>query len=140
MAKEEVYLIDGMTCASCALTVEKAVQKLPATEKATVNLATEKLTISYQGQSMNAEDIIKAIADAGYQASLYRPNQNESLSQRQERQNRNLWKRFLWSALLTLPVLYVAMGSMLGAWLPESLNPNSQPGNFAILQLSYNFV
>ncbi|MBA2796855.1 heavy metal translocating P-type ATPase [Streptococcus porcinus] len=137
MTKEEVYLIDGMTCASCALTVEKAVQKLPATEKATVNLATEKLTISYQEQTMNAEDITKVIADAGYQASLYRPNQNESLSQRQERQNRKLWKRFLWSALLTLPVLYVAMGSMLGAWLPSSLNPNSQPGNFALLQLLF---
>lgn len=137
MIKEEVYLIDGMTCASCALTVEKAVQKLPATEKATVNLATEKLTITYQDQAMKAEDITQAIADVGYQASLYQPNQNESFSQRQERQSSHLWKRFLWSTFLTLPVLYVAMGSMLGAWLPSILNPNRQPENFALLQLLF---
>ena len=39
---EEVFLIDGMTCASCAINVENAVKKLDGIESAVVNLTTEK--------------------------------------------------------------------------------------------------
>jgi len=39
--------ISGMTCAACAMRIEKAVGKLDGVEKASVNLATEKLTVEY---------------------------------------------------------------------------------------------
>ena len=41
---KDTYLIEGMTCASCALTVENAVKNLPDVDQASVNLTTEKLT------------------------------------------------------------------------------------------------
>ena len=41
------YAIEGMTCASCAQTVEKAVSKVTGIEEASVNLATEKLHVRY---------------------------------------------------------------------------------------------
>ncbi|HHJ7347475.1 TPA: cation transporter, partial [Streptococcus pyogenes] len=47
MAKE-IFLVEGMSCASCALTIEKTVNQLPEVEQAVVNLATEKLTVTYQ--------------------------------------------------------------------------------------------
>ena len=47
--KEDVFLIEGMTCASCALTIEKAVNKLDNVDNAVVNLTTEKMTVDYQG-------------------------------------------------------------------------------------------
>ena len=47
--KEETFVVNGMTCASCVINVEKAVNHLDGVEKATVNLTTEKMTVEYQG-------------------------------------------------------------------------------------------
>ena len=44
------FAIEGMTCASCAQTVEKAAKKVAGVTKASVNLATEKLSIEYEEQ------------------------------------------------------------------------------------------
>ena len=44
--KEETFVVNGMTCASCVINVEKAVNHLDGVEKATVNLTTEKMTVS----------------------------------------------------------------------------------------------
>ena len=53
--------ISGMSCASCAKAVERAVQKLDSSVQATVNMATEKLSISYDKEKVKSEDIEKAI-------------------------------------------------------------------------------
>ncbi|MBS8104346.1 cation transporter, partial [Streptococcus suis] len=58
--KQASYPIQGMTCASCALTVEKAVGKLIGIEEASVNLATEKLSVSYDEKLLGLEDIRQA--------------------------------------------------------------------------------
>lgn len=49
----ESYDISGMTCASCALTIEKALGKLEGVEEVSVNLATEKATIRYSRHRQN---------------------------------------------------------------------------------------
>ena len=43
--KEEVFVVDGMTCAACAVTVENAVNKIDNVDSAVVNLTTEKMTV-----------------------------------------------------------------------------------------------
>ncbi len=65
MAKK-TFAIVGMTCASCAQTVEKAVQKVTGVDTANVNLATEKLQVSYEEGAVNRDDIKKAVVAAGY--------------------------------------------------------------------------
>ncbi len=65
--KQASYPIQGMTCASCALTVEKAVGKLAGMEEVSVNLATEKLSVSYDEKLLGLEDIRQAVEKAGYQ-------------------------------------------------------------------------
>ncbi|MGU3769999.1 cation transporter, partial [Clostridioides difficile] len=45
--KQASYPIQGVTCASCAMTVEKALNKLDGIQNASVNLATEKTNIQY---------------------------------------------------------------------------------------------
>ena len=58
--------ISGMTCASCAATVEKALNKLEGVKSANVNLATEKATVEYFPELVSILDMRKAVQDVGY--------------------------------------------------------------------------
>jgi Cu+-exporting ATPase len=63
---QKTYGVTGMTCASCAAHVQKATGKLPGVEEANVNIATEKLTVRFDENKLNFEDLKKAVEDAGY--------------------------------------------------------------------------
>ncbi|MEG0857380.1 MAG: heavy metal translocating P-type ATPase [Terrisporobacter sp.] len=58
--------ISGMTCTSCAKAVERAVKKLDKDINASVNMATEKLSISYNSEKVNSKDIEEAIKKVGF--------------------------------------------------------------------------
>jgi len=58
--------VSGMTCASCAGTVEGAIGELPGVEKASVNLVTEKARVVYDPFKVTPADIQKAVREAGY--------------------------------------------------------------------------
>jgi P-type Cu+ transporter len=58
--------ISGMTCASCVSHVEGALKELPGTSNVVVNLATNKVTLSYTSQLVKVEDIRRAVEDVGY--------------------------------------------------------------------------
>ncbi len=60
--------IEGMTCASCAKAVERATKKLEGVSDASVNLATEKLSISFDEATLSVNDIQAAVEKAGYKA------------------------------------------------------------------------
>ena len=66
--KDEMLTIGvgGMTCASCVARVERALKKVPGVDAATVNLATEKATVTYDGASAGVEVLLDAIEGAGY--------------------------------------------------------------------------
>ena len=65
---EKTLTIEGMTCASCAQSVEKAAKKLPGMQEASVNLATEKLKVNFDENALTIKDIQDAVEDAGYKA------------------------------------------------------------------------
>lgn len=60
--------IGGMTCASCVSRVEKALDKIPGVEAASVNLATEQARIRIQRGSSSLADIIALVKKTGYEA------------------------------------------------------------------------
>lgn len=60
--------IEGMTCASCVQSVEKATKKLPGVQEANVNLATEKMNIRFDEHVVSIQDIQAAVDEAGYKA------------------------------------------------------------------------
>lgn len=66
MAKQTTLGITGMTCATCAASIEKALSGVPGVDKATVNIATEKTTVEYDPSSVSETDLLKAIENAGY--------------------------------------------------------------------------
>lgn len=135
MEKEEVFVIDGMTCAACAVTVENAVNKIDHVDSAVVNLTTEKMTVRYNPDLVSEEEIEKAVADAGYGASVFDPATAKSQSERQSEATQNIWHKFLLSALFAVPLLYLSMGSMMGLWVPDVVSMDSYPLVFASVQL-----
>jgi Cu+-exporting ATPase len=58
--------VSGMTCASCATTIEKSLSKLSGVAKAQVNLGTETASIEYDSDKLKLPDLEKAVTDAGY--------------------------------------------------------------------------
>lgn len=135
MEKEEVFVIDGMTCAACAVTVENAVNKIDHVDSAVVNLTTEKMTVHYNPDLVSEEEIEKAVADAGYGASVFDSATAKSQSERQSEATQNMWHKFLLSALFAVPLLYLSMGSMMGLWVPDVVSMDSHPFVFASVQL-----
>lgn len=135
MEKEEVFVIDGMTCAACAVTVENAVNKIDNVDSAVVNLTTEKMIVRYNSDLVSEEEIEKAVVDAGYGASVFDPATAKSQSERQSEATQNMWHKFLLSALFAVPLLYLSMGSMMGMWVPDVVSMDSHPLVFASVQL-----
>ncbi|ABW18613.1 heavy metal translocating P-type ATPase [Alkaliphilus oremlandii] len=126
--------IEGMTCASCAQSVEKAVKKLDGVNEASVNFATEKLNISYDSSKVKTIDIKKAVEKAGYKA-IEEETTVDADKERKEREMKVLWRKFIVSAIFTIPMLYITMGHMLGIHLPEIIDPMMNPTNFGLAQL-----
>jgi Cu+-exporting ATPase len=63
---ESQFQITGMTCAACAIRIEKGLKKMEGVEDANVNLALEKATIKFDSAAMGVTDIQKKIRDLGY--------------------------------------------------------------------------
>ena len=67
MASENVTLpITGMTCANCALNIERNLKKLQGVEDTSVNFASEQASVSFDPEQIQVDDLIKKIEDAGY--------------------------------------------------------------------------
>ncbi|HEU0026701.1 MAG TPA: heavy metal translocating P-type ATPase [Ktedonobacterales bacterium] len=65
--------IEGMTCASCAMRIEKGLKKLPGVTEASVNLATEQATVTYDSNRVALDDLLKKVSDTGYSATPLTP-------------------------------------------------------------------
>ncbi|MHC1719705.1 MAG: heavy metal translocating P-type ATPase [Clostridiaceae bacterium] len=126
--------IEGMTCTACAKAVERATKKLDGVIESNVNFATEKLTVTYEPSKVRTSDIKRAVDKAGYKA-LDDEEVLDSHKEEKENEMRKLWKKFVISAVFTVPLLVIAMGHMLGLQLPEIINPMMNPRNFAMIQL-----
>lgn len=131
------FSIEGMTCASCAANVEKAVAKLPAVKLAGVNLATETLSVDWQA-SADAQLVLDAVKKAGYQASLSLSAQEQyDIDQaKKEARLKAMRQRVLWMTAFTIPLFILTMGPMLGMPVPAAIDAHHQPGLNALLQLS----
>ncbi|MGH8227471.1 MAG: cation transporter, partial [Steroidobacteraceae bacterium] len=60
--------ISGMTCATCALRVEKVLSAMPGVERAVVNLATERACVEGASGALRPADLIAAVQRGGYGA------------------------------------------------------------------------
>ncbi|NLX64703.1 MAG: heavy metal translocating P-type ATPase [Clostridiaceae bacterium] len=135
--KREIILpISGMTCASCVRAVERAIGKLEGINDVSVNLATEKAKIVYDSSKVRISQIKDAVAKAGYKAlDIETGNQADYEKTEREKEAKTLWKKFILSIIFTVPLLYIAMGPMIGLPLPDIISPHMNPLNFGLVQL-----
>ena len=111
--------IQGMTCASCVLRVEKALKAVPGVSAATVNLATERAHIDWATELSDPKDVslkvLAAVHKAGYEASVLEQHAAPSSAQADARAlETSALLRALWVSLaLTLPIFLVEMGGHL---------------------------
>ena len=68
--EKERFDITGMTCSACSARVEKAVTKLAGTAEVSVNLLTNSMQLTYDEGKINTSQIIAAVEQAGYGASV----------------------------------------------------------------------
>jgi Cu+-exporting ATPase len=116
--------ITGMTCASCAGRVERALRKVPGVQVATVNLANERAHVEVSGQ-IDPAVLLAAVDKAGYGASLEQDSAVQQADQRQ-RHDTERWQLIVAIVLalpLVLPMILQPFGvhGMLPAWLQFAL-------------------
>ena len=133
-ASNKTMKIEGMTCASCAKAVERATRKIDGVTEADVNYATEKLIINYEPSKVKVIDIKKAIEKAGYKA-IEEETTVDTDKERKDKEIKLLWKKFVISAIFTVPLLYISMGHMMRLHLPDFINPMMNSDMFALSQL-----
>src|SRR6266704_5220278 len=64
-----VLALEGMTCASCAMRIEKGLKKVPGVTDANVNLATEQATVTYDPNQTGLEQMVQKVDAVGYKAT-----------------------------------------------------------------------
>jgi len=129
--------IAGMTCAACSQRIERILSRTPGVYQASVNLATEKATVTYREEVVRLSQLKQAIAAAGYTPlELDHPQERDANRLRQEQEVSASWQRLRVAALATIPLFYIAMGAMFSWPLPAWLHPMSSPLNFALIQLA----
>ncbi|MDR1579833.1 MAG: heavy metal translocating P-type ATPase [Synergistaceae bacterium] len=131
--------IAGMTCAACARRIEKALGKSAGVLSASVNFATERATVVYDLNAIKLSGIKDAISKAGYTPlDAERKGAVDEDRIRKEREINSLKRKFTVSAVFGIPLLYIAMGSMIWWWpfpIPRLLYPMQYPLNYAIVQI-----
>jgi P-type Cu+ transporter len=133
--ERKIFTIKGMTCASCVQTIEKGTRKLEGVITSNVNLATEKMNIEYDPSIVSVADIMKAVETVGYEAHEDIGDTINDNSETKHKEEKALWNRFWISSIFAIPLLYIAMGHLVGAPLPDFINPVINPEMFALTQL-----
>ncbi len=134
--KSVTIKISGMTCATCVNTIEKSLNSTDGVESVNVNFATESAKISYDPTIISIDGIYKVIKDSGYDPlQSTSENQFDEDKARKQKEMKTLWKKFLVSGIFSIPLLYLAMGHMLGLPIPRIIDAEYNALNFGLIQL-----
>jgi len=130
--------ISGMSCAGCANNVEKTVGKLDGVIDASVNFAAEKLSVRYSPDVISIVEITKVVGKIGF--GLLEEETVDVEAIRKAKETGDIWRRFVVSAIFTVPLFVISMTPMaleyvFGISLPDRINPKNHPAANSIIQL-----
>lgn len=133
----KTFKVYGMTCSACASRVERVTRKLEGVKDASVNFATEKLTVTVEKNKISYEKLKTTIDKAGYRLV---EEINLKTETKEVSESRRLFNRFIISLAFTVPLLIISMGHMIGMPLLSIINPKINPLNFALVQFVLTLI
>lgn len=134
------FNVTGMTCSSCSASVEKAVKKLSGVDTVNVNLLSNSMSVEYKESDIDSTTIIKAVHDAGYDASIFVRGSSDSKRIEKsvnpvEEELKEMKSRIIISFGFLIPLMYVSMGHMINLPHPKWLMGPENAITFAFIQL-----
>lgn len=111
-----VYEVSGMTCSSCVASVENTVKKLDGVKSVSVSLMTNSMIVEYDDNVLAANDISNIVSDSGYETSLKDQEKTKAKTEENviDKEISDMKFRFIVSMIFMLPLMYLAMGEMIG--------------------------
>ncbi len=106
--------VAGMTCASCVRRVENFVAQSEGVTTASVNLATESASITYDPKLVDYEKLKAIVAESGYKPYDVFGEDSGAEIQRREAEYKASLRKFVTSALMTVPIMTISMQDKLG--------------------------
>ncbi len=134
---DKKFDVTGMTCSACSSHVEKSVCKLVGEGNVSVSLLTNSMQVKYDEKKISEEDIIKAVEDAGYGASVAgapAAKKAEKKGSVVDEEIKEMKTRLIISFIFLIPLMYVSMGSMAGLPQPSFLTGHANAVSFAFTQ------
>jgi Cu+-exporting ATPase len=111
--------ISGMTCAACALRVERALAAVPGVARAAVNLASNRASVAGAAGALRAAELIVAVQRAGYEAQLLTGDleRDREIAAAEALRMKAESRRLAAAVVLSLPLLAPMLGAAIPGWL-----------------------
>ncbi len=107
--KTITFEVDGMTCASCAVRVERVLAKQEGVDAAAVNFAGAEATVRVTPE-VSPEELAAAVEKIGYKLHVVEEgDERQDLVEKYGEEEKIQWRRFWWSAALSVPILLLAL-------------------------------
>lgn len=142
--KKEKFNVTGMTCAACQANITRNVEKLDGVREVNVNLPANSMTVSYDEDVITPQKIMDTVAGIGYGASpVIQAKEGkdairtewESRRKSEEDSRRAMKRRLIASVAILVPLMYIAMGGMVGLPQPPIFSGMENALIFALTQL-----
>ena len=128
------FTVTGMTCAACSARVEKVTKGVAGVDGAEVNLLAGTMQVEAANEAV-ADEIIKAVTDAGYGAALAGQKRAQKPKEAPDTALNEMKKRIIGSAVFLVILMYFTMGHMVGLPVPGWYHGQENAVVAALLQL-----
>ncbi len=125
MAEKVSIPIKGMHCANCALSIEKALKKTEGVNSANVNYANEKAFVEFDSGKVTEENIEKVIEKSGYEIIKNVDGAKDSERDAREEEIKSYKNKFIVSAVLSVPMMYMMVAALFALPIPEFVVENA---------------
>ena len=103
--KKTVLQIEGMSCLSCAATIEKSLSKVSGVSNPAVNFTTGKASLEYDPGKTDISEIIKVVGHAGYKAKEFK----RELEEAEGKEIQKGWYLFFLGLVLAIPIVLIEL-------------------------------
>src|SRR3989344_4886997 len=109
--------LSGMHCTSCALIIEKSLNKVSGVKEARVNFTAEKALIDYDESIIKVEVLVEAVKKTGYSATVLNDKNTEYEAKKRKQETEALYTKFIVGLLFSLPMIYFMLFDFF-SWIP----------------------